>query len=175
MNDLRNKPEHAVIKKPRGEIPLDIKFDAATFGGQLQNGIKALYNSDFLSDIDLLFGEEKMRAHKFVLYAWSTRFQELLSNEPTVQELRVDLKPDEVPHFKVLLEFMYTGLILFNQPSTCGIPLLLPLVLYFYPLKFVSTNQHNRRFFTEDSPKQCNGLAGIECCVWCWPVERRMR
>ena len=99
------------IKKPRNDLPrmFDTRFDAANFGGQLQNRIKTLYGSELLSDLQLLIGDEVLRVHKFVLFAWSERFQEILSKDPSIKELRVDLKSEEVAYFKLLLEFIYTG------------------------------------------------------------------
>ena len=108
MEELRPS---LIVKKTRndGPQPLDIKFDAAAFGGQLQNGIKQLHNSELLSDLELLVGEERIRAHKFVLFAYSSRFQELLTNDTSLKELRIESEPEHVPLFKMLLEFIYTG------------------------------------------------------------------
>lgn len=101
-----------INKKTRNEPAgkgIKIKFDAATFGGQLQNGFKTLYASELLSDVELAFGEDRFKAHKFVLFAWSAKFQLLLSQEPALHEVRIDIKTEQVPLFRLLLEFLYTG------------------------------------------------------------------
>ena len=72
----------------------------------------------------MLVGEERIRAHKFVLFAWSSRFQELLGKQPSVNELPVDLKSEEIPLFKLLLEFIYTGTQSLSSVIVLRIPLL---------------------------------------------------
>ncbi len=41
-------------------------FDASVFGNALQKGFSKLYNDPLFSDLTLLLGEERIRAHKVV-------------------------------------------------------------------------------------------------------------
>jgi hypothetical protein len=56
---------------------LEVPFDARLFGEQLQHGMKDLFFTNHLSDVTLVVGREgdRIPAHKFVLYAWSPKFQ----------------------------------------------------------------------------------------------------
>lgn len=92
---------------------LEVPFDARTFGEQLQQGMKDLFFSNHLSDITLIVGRDADRipAHKFILYAWSPKFQaQLLALGEEGRELQVDVDGDEAAQlFKMMLQYMYTG------------------------------------------------------------------
>lgn len=71
--------------------------------------MRNLYENKLLSDIELLVGNERLTAHKFVLYAWSPKFQAMLNAAGNVNELKVDIAPENIENFKLMLEYMYTG------------------------------------------------------------------
>ncbi len=71
------KSSDSSLKKMKVDLPptLEIQFEAQGFGAQLQQTMKQLYRSDLLSDITLVVGEERIKAHKFILFAWSKKLQ----------------------------------------------------------------------------------------------------
>lgn len=88
---------------------VEIPFDPKGFGEQLQSGMKLLHESKLLSDIELVVAGERLTAHKFVLYAWSRKFQELLKDIGSAETLEVKIDPKNLDNFKLMLEYMYTG------------------------------------------------------------------
>jgi hypothetical protein len=91
---------------------LEVPFDPRTFGEQLQHGMKDLFFNNHLSDVTVIVGRDADRipAHKFVLYAWSPKFQTQLKElGEEARELLVEVEGDDAQLFKMMLQYMYTG------------------------------------------------------------------
>lgn len=87
-------------------------FDAALYGQTVQKGFAKMHNDPLLSDITLVVGSDKIPAHRMVLCAWSETFRSMLSQdwrESKLQELPIVIEPNDVPIFKNMLHYMYTG------------------------------------------------------------------
>jgi len=90
-----------------------ITFNAQLFGNHLLPGFKELWNYRTYSDITLIVGSEKLAVHKLVLCSWSETFRVMLENENWKEsrqpELPVHIDEKEVPLFKKMIMYMYTG------------------------------------------------------------------
>lgn len=83
----------------------------------LSEDIGGLYLSDDYSDVTLIVNGQRLSAHKVILAARSQYFRALLFGglkESTQDE--IELKEPNLPAFKGLLKYVYTGLMcLSNQ------------------------------------------------------------
>ncbi|KAL6044910.1 Kelch-like protein 18 [Balamuthia mandrillaris] len=87
-------------------------FDANRFAHSLFPGFKALHKNDFLSDLTLVVGSEKIKCHRMVLCLWSETFRSMLGGvwqESTLEELPVSVDPEDYETFKHMIAYMYTG------------------------------------------------------------------
>jgi hypothetical protein len=88
------------------------KFDAELYGQTVRAGFSKLFNDPLLSDITLVVGSQKLRAHRMVLCAWSETFRSMLSQEwreSQLNELPIMLEEEDHENFKHMLKYMYTG------------------------------------------------------------------
>jgi hypothetical protein len=122
--------QKANLKRSRGglkesqetiEVELEINLDdqvkkplsSGAFGLAVQQGFVRLFNDERLADVVLLVAGRRVPAHRLVLNVWSPIFRELLkkcdwkSEEEVVIPLDVDKK--DLPHFMLMLKYMYTG------------------------------------------------------------------
>lgn len=95
-----------------------LTFSAKDFGSSLLPKLLSLPSEGFpFSDIVLLVGpkgkEEKVPAHRVILCCWSDTFRVMLENqnwkESQQAELPIAVEEREIPMFKKMIQFMYTG------------------------------------------------------------------
>lgn len=95
-----------------------LSFSAQDFGASLLPKLLSLPSEGFpFSDIVLLVGpkgkEEKIPSHRVILCSWSDTFRVMLENktwkESSQAELPVAVEEREIPMFKKMIQFMYTG------------------------------------------------------------------
>jgi len=96
-------------------------FDAALFGTAAQRGFHRLWKNGLYFDVTLHVNSPSggepvdIKSHKAVLVAWSERFEKLIAEAggDSIKELNVQVGNEDKPNFKFLIEFLYTGSVVF--------------------------------------------------------------
>jgi len=96
------------------ELPAEPRpFNADYFGAMVRRGFAKLFETENLCDITLVLKEEKLPAHRTVLCVWSDTFRAMLEHdrwaESSMKELPIEIEPAEIPCFKYMIQYMYTG------------------------------------------------------------------
>jgi BTB/POZ domain-containing protein 9 len=120
----RNRAEMSSIRPPpsNDERPPNISRSNSVFGDEVQRLVQQitdLYLNDELSDVTLIVESSRFPAHKVILAARSIYFKAMFfGGLKESKENTVELLETPVQAFKVLLEYIYTGKMVFKEMKT---------------------------------------------------------
>lgn len=89
--------------------PIDVSFTANP--NQLIEDLRSLFETSKLSDVTIIVGDEKFKAHKSVLAARSEVFAAMFEHKEMVENIKNEVKIEDIEPVavKALLEYLYTG------------------------------------------------------------------
>lgn len=112
------------------EVPLSMEYKSQTKEGCENNETAAVYKSfrdhDLLTDVTLVIGEERLRAHKILLCKFPYFQKMFCSRMSELNQEVIPIKLNEGPEiinsacFKAIIDFVYTGEITLHVDTVQG-------------------------------------------------------